>query len=63
MMTGDDIDPAECWPASTYDIARLVRRICFQLGRSKTRSGVARELHPHERTALLDALAVLAAVS
>ena len=64
VLTGDDIDPGDAWPASTYDIARLVRRICFEIGRSKSRAArAARELRPHETSALYDALDVARAVT
>jgi hypothetical protein len=63
-LPADDIDPADAYPASTYDVARLVRRVCFEVGKAKSRkTRAARELTDHELTALLDALRVLAAVS
>lgn len=64
VLPGDDVDPGEAWPASTYDISRLVRRVCFEIGKAKTRTArAARELSLEERGALVDALSALVAVS
>lgn len=64
ILPGDDVNPGEAWPASTYDIARLVRRICFEIGKAKSRTTrAARELTNEERVALYDAIAALVAIS
>jgi hypothetical protein len=63
VVQGCDVDPSEAWTATPLEASRLVRRIGFEVGRSKTRTGIAKELRPHERTALLDAVAVLVATT
>ncbi len=61
-VTGADIDPAASAWATPLEVSRLARRVCFEVGRSKTRSGIARELKPAERSAIRDVIAVLVAV-
>jgi hypothetical protein len=60
---GADIDPATACPAHPREVGRLVRRVCFEIGRAKNRTGIAKELGGHERTALLDVIAALVAVT
>jgi len=63
ILDGADIDPATAWPATPKEVGRLVRRVCFEIGRSRNRTGIARELGAHETTAVVDCAAVLAAVT
>jgi hypothetical protein len=63
LVQGSDVDPSEAWTATPLEVSRLVRRVGYEVGRSKTRSGIARELRPHERAALVDALRVLVEIT
>jgi hypothetical protein len=63
ILGAGDIDPAACHPASARDVGRLVRRLCFEIGRSKNRTGIAREIGYQEQMALHDILVLLRAVS
>jgi hypothetical protein len=63
ILDGSDIDPAGAAPASYHDAATLTRRVCFELGKTRRRSGIARELRPAELSALRDVVAVLSAVA